>query len=301
MMMYRRQILSTTRSSSWLLFFVVVLATTTTTTRINGFLSVAPISIMRATNNQMQQSCLYQSSTKDGEDGEDTPTVALLVEPQVLATGYSQAMELTTALEEAVDMALEALPPTLSGSTSSCKIDLAIVSVSSLYDGNSKQSDVVPTILKAASSYGQGIQHLIGGTNGGFVSSLANLNHADEVKALQAQLEALKIAKGGDANDNDESSDDDEETSTPTTPSVQACRPMEREGVPGVTVTLAILPDVNVQVSSMLLFLQNVDYAVDKFQTRSTALVLTCLFPFYLSLSLLLRVDLSCYGRRCNG
>lgn len=133
----------------------------------------------------------------------------------MLSTGYSQALELTTALQEAVDMALEALPP------KATTIDLAVVSVSSLYDGNSKPSDVVPTVLAAASKYW--IRNLIGCTNGGFIGSLANLNDPPEDLA---------------------STDNQDELSA-----FRACRPIEREGVPGVTVTLAILPDVNVQVS----------------------------------------------------
>jgi len=124
------------------------------------------------------------------------------VEPLVVASGYSQAIEMTTALEEAVDMALEALPRSALD-----KIDLAVVSVSSLYDGNAKPSDVVPTVLQAA----PGIQNLIGCTNGGFISSLANLDYK---------------------------------------PESPACRPIEREGVPGVTVTFMILPDVSVSVSA---------------------------------------------------
>ena len=123
------------------------------------------------------------------------------VEPLVFASGYSQAIEMTTALQEAVDMALEALPLTARD-----KIDLAVVSVSSLYDGNAKPSDVVPTVLQAS----PGIQNLIGCTNGGFISSLANLDY---------------------------------------TPESPACRPIEREGVPGVTVTFMVLPDVSVSVS----------------------------------------------------
>lgn len=125
-----------------------------------------------------------------------------MVEPQVLASGYSQAIEMVTALEEAVDMALEALP-----SAALDKIDLAVVSVSSLYDGNASPSEVVPTLLKEA----PGIQNVIGCTSGGFISSLANFDYS---------------------------------------PDAPACRPIEREGVPGVTVTLMVLPDVNLKVSS---------------------------------------------------
>ena len=164
------------------------------------------------TTNARRRSCLLWA----------TSTENLQPTPQVIATGYSQAIEMTTALEEAVDMALEALP--VVNGDSSAQIDLAVVSVSSLYDGNSRPSDVVPTIMEAASSYGSGIQYLIGGTNGGFISSLANLNEVDPAEYA----------------DNDDDSDE---------PSFRACRPIEREGVPGVSVTLMILPDVEIQVS----------------------------------------------------
>jgi hypothetical protein len=138
-------------------------------------------------------------------------------DPQVLATGYSQAMELTEAIQEATDMALQALPVASADS----KIDLCIVSVSSLYDGNVSPSIVVPTILQAASKYGQGIQHLVGSTNGGFISSVANLERPPTAMAQ-----------------------DDEENVA------RACRPTEREGVPGVSVSFGILPDVELKVSS---------------------------------------------------
>jgi hypothetical protein len=138
-------------------------------------------------------------------------------DPQVFATGFSQAMELTEAIREATDMALQALPVASADS----KIDLCIVSVSSLYDGNVSPSVVVPTILQAASKYGQGIQHLVGCTNGGFVSSMANLERPPTAMAQ-----------------------DDEQNV------VRTCRPTEREGVPGVSVSFGILPDVELKVSS---------------------------------------------------
>jgi hypothetical protein len=148
-------------------------------------------------------------------------------EPQVLATGYSQAMDMKEAIQEATDMALRALPR----ASSTTKIDLAIISVSSLYDGNTSPSEVVPTILEAASTYGQGIQHLVGSTSGGFVSSRANLDEQ------QQQPEQPSV---GDTNDDSENQE----------AMVRSCIPIEREDVPGVSVTLCVLPDVQVKVSS---------------------------------------------------
>jgi hypothetical protein len=146
-------------------------------------------------------------------------------DPQVLATGYSQAMELKDAIQEATDMALRALPKyeKEDSNDNQKKIDLAIISISSLYDGNSSPSEVVPTILEAASKYGQGIQHLVGSTSGGFVSSKAN---------LEKQLHFMQ-------------GDGDEKEAV-----LRSCLPVEREGVPGVSVMFCVLPDVHLKVSN---------------------------------------------------
>jgi hypothetical protein len=238
---------------------------------------------------------VHQSTTTQQDDITAMPSV----EPQVLATGYSQAMELTTALEEAMAMALEALPVISSSQqqqqTDDARIDLAIVSVSSLYDGNSKPSDVVPTILQAASSYGQGIQHLIGGTSGGFVSSLANLN--EEMAAPEGYYPMMTPVVGDDdedASSDDENDDDGEEQNT-----FKACRPIEREGVPGVTVTLAILPDVNVQVSNSCFHVSTGTDDGSGNLLNNMAQFSLCRFILSLVLPLSL-LDLSCNGRGCT-
>ena len=57
-------------------------------------------------------------------------------EPQVLASGFSQNMDMVEALREAVQMAMASLPPP----TQNSEINLAVVSVSSLYDGNASPS-----------------------------------------------------------------------------------------------------------------------------------------------------------------
>jgi hypothetical protein len=132
-------------------------------------------------------------------------------DPQVLASGYSQKIDLIEAIQEASDMALAALPK----ATPDSQIDLAIVSISSLYDGdlNSSPSDVVPAFLKAAANeYGTGIQHLIGSTVGGFVGSRTNWDSNDDKKGPRT------------------------------------CIPIEQEGVPGVSVVYCILPDVKLKV-----------------------------------------------------
>jgi hypothetical protein len=132
-------------------------------------------------------------------------------DPQVLASGYSQNIDLIEAIQEASDMALAALPM----ATADSQIDLAIVSISSLYDGNlnSSPSHVVPAFLKAAAKdYGTGIQHLIGSTSGGIVSSRTNSDSGDDKKGPRA------------------------------------CIPIEQEGIPGVSVVYCILPDVKLKV-----------------------------------------------------
>eukprot|EP00980_Cylindrotheca_fusiformis_P012196 scaffold2962_cov126-Cylindrotheca_fusiformis.AAC.12 len=140
------------------------------------------------------------------------PTAAattLAEDPQVLASGYSEAMTLGDAIQEAMEMALQALPKPTSGDS---KIDLAIVSTSSLYDGSSSPADVVPAVLAAAEKYGKGIQSLVGSSSGGFVSSRSNLEATSDKNGM-----------------------------------LRSCFPIEREGVPGVSIMLCILPDVRVQ------------------------------------------------------
>ena len=132
-------------------------------------------------------------------------------DPQVLASGYSQKIDLIEAIQEASDMALASLPKAAPDS----QIDLAIVSISSLYDSdlNSSPSDVVPAFLKAAAKeYGTGIQHLVGSTSGGFVSSRTNWDSNDD--------------KNGP----------------------RSCIPVEQEGVAGVSVVYCILPEVTLKV-----------------------------------------------------
>ena len=153
-------------------------------------------------------------------------------EPQVMSSGYSQSIDLIEAIEEAVKMALEGLPPLSSGEKA--QIDLAVISVSSLYDGSgagsaSTASSVIPTLLNAAKGYGSGIQHVIGSSSGGVIGSriITDFN---------------SIADEKDGNEGDDKDSDGEKA-----PQSAACRPLEQEGVPCVSVTLCILPDVSVE------------------------------------------------------
>ena len=165
----------------------------------------------------------YLSSSNDELSGStataDEKDIELTApdEPQVLASGFSQNMDMLEAIKEAVEMAMESLPPPTEKST----IDLAVVSVSSLYDGNASPSLVVPTILATASTYGNGIQNIVGSTCGGFIGS-TRLVDEDAV----------------DSEDTDATDKED---------TARACLPIEREGVPGVSIVLSLLPDVELR------------------------------------------------------
>ena len=128
-------------------------------------------------------------------------------DPQVWSAGYSPNPDLVEAVKEATKAAMEGLPD------GGDKIDLAIVSVSSLYDGQTSPAVLVPTVISTASTYGLGIQNLLGCTTGGIISSTRNAQYG----------------MPGDG--------------TP------ACFGIEAEGSPGVSVVLALLPDVQIKVS----------------------------------------------------
>eukprot|EP00529_Nitzschia_sp_RCC80_P002944 CAMPEP_0113454684 /NCGR_PEP_ID=MMETSP0014_2-20120614/7989_1 /TAXON_ID=2857 /ORGANISM="Nitzschia sp." /LENGTH=1078 /DNA_ID=CAMNT_0000346095 /DNA_START=45 /DNA_END=3281 /DNA_ORIENTATION=- /assembly_acc=CAM_ASM_000159 len=153
-------------------------------------------------------------------------------EPQVMSSGYSQSIDLIEAIEEAVKMALEGLPPLSSGEKA--QIDLAVISVSSLYDGSgagssSTASSVIPTLLNSAKGYGSGIQNAIGSSSGGVIGS-------------RIVTDYNSIANEQDGSDDDKKDGDGEKV-----PQLAVCQPLEQEGVPCVSVTLCILPDVNVE------------------------------------------------------
>ncbi|KAG7357012.1 indole-3-glycerol phosphate synthase [Nitzschia inconspicua] len=174
------------------------------------------------------------SSSVDRFDQElinNDPSTENLLRPQAMASGYSQAMDMTEAIQQAVAMAIEALP-SISKATNDdgAQIDLAIVSVSSLYDGSASPATVVPAVLQAANCYGKGIQHLIGSTCGGLISSRP---------IMQPTTDTLSESDK-EANEVDDDSDD-------TSSRSRMCVPVEQEGVPGVSVALCILPDVSLQ------------------------------------------------------
>lgn len=160
-------------------------------------------------------------STTNTNDKNDLPTTN--DEPQVLASGFSQNMDMVEALKEAVEMALTSLHPP----AQNAGIDLAVVSVSSLYDGNASPSLVVPTILETASSYGTGIQNIVGSTCGGFIGSTRSF--IDDVRSK------------------DEQDDNIDSKATQEEKIARVCLPIEGEGVPGVSIVFCLLPDVQLR------------------------------------------------------
>ncbi|GMI30229.1 hypothetical protein TrRE_jg7333, partial [Triparma retinervis] len=76
---------------------------------------------------------------------------------------------LPEALQEAYLSAAAGLPSKLPDDT----LELAIVSVSSVYDATSSMSIVVPTIVEAARGKGIIISNVIGSTAGGVLGSLS--------------------------------------------------------------------------------------------------------------------------------
>lgn len=141
------------------------------------------------------------------------------LDPQVISTGFSQAPDLVDAIKEATKAALSNLPPVTADSDQKVTIDLGLVYISSLYDAQSSPTNVVPTILEVCDEHYGGmddgeevLQKLIGCYTGGLVSS-----------------DPVLDANAG-----------------------RACSPFEKEGVQGVTVTLCLLPETNLQTFHVL-------------------------------------------------
>ena len=104
------------------------------------------------------------SVPSDDSDGNAT------VEPQAFSTGYSQNPDLHAAVKEATVAALKSLPSKLDRS----KIDLGLVYVSSIYDGQYSPTSVVPEIVNIVDDFygveGANIlQKLVGCYSGGLV------------------------------------------------------------------------------------------------------------------------------------
>ena len=181
-------------------------------------------------------------------DGDDDASSSASVRPQVFATGYSNNPDLHAALQQAVNSALAALPP-LGGAEatrgrSDAKIDLAFVTASSLY--NASPATVVPAVLSIASVYGQGIDKLVGCTSGGTISSVVGGDEGG-ASAVAAATASQSTGQGQGA-----AAAPDAAAAAAAAAAVRECLPVETEGVPGVSVTLALLPDVDVSTFHVL-------------------------------------------------
>ncbi len=137
--------------------------------------------------------------------------------PQAIATGYSNSPDLYTAIKEATTAALSSLPSPLPQGT----IDLGKVYVTSIYDSQFSPSQVVPAVLAECKNYYKGehyvLQKLIGCYSGGMIGSKLNLD------------------KGNDSSN-----------------AGRTCSTMESEGLPGVVVTLCVLPDTKIKTFHVL-------------------------------------------------
>jgi indole-3-glycerol phosphate synthase len=147
------------------------------------------------------------------------------LEPQAFAAGYSTDADLLRALEGAVDGAVSGLP-------SDCgRVDLCIVYVSSLYDGTAAQPALVtvPALLAAARGRGVDVRSVVGCSAAGCIGSLV----AAEAPPPPPSSHKKKRRK--------------EEERRNAAAAAAACRPVEHESVPAVSVTLAVMPGVSVR------------------------------------------------------
>jgi len=169
-------------------------------------------SFIRNSNPQFGQ----QATSIRNTNLDDLDSVEANSEPIAFSSGYSGLDDLQKSLEEATRIALESLPH----SSHESKIDLAIVSVSSIYDAQYSPTLVVPTILKLASDQGFSIQNLVGSYTAGIIGS----RHTS--------------SNGNMSNKNN---DDVHRLST-----------VEMDNAPGVVVTFGMLPDTNIQTFHVL-------------------------------------------------
>ena len=232
------------------------------------------------------QTSLFSGGNDEASTSSSSTTSAHQL-PQVFATGYSNNPDLHTALQQAVNAALAALPPLNSGADavatrgrSDAKIDLAFVTASSLY--NASPATVVPAVLSSASVYGQGIDKLIGCTSGGTISSVVGAEGGED-----------GAAKAG----NNMVEGSAEDATAAATAAVRECLPVETEGVPGVSVTLALLPDVEVSVSFcsyLVCFHSTVRCIYLCNHSHSNVCIKTCMLACLQNMFIQLHSDISC-------
>ena len=214
----------------------------------NAFTAPAKSSTSFGTSSARRTSSCRRFSTAGGDDNDASSSASASVRPQVFATGYSNNPDLHAALQQAVNSALAALPP-LDGAEatrgrSDAKIDLAFVTASSLY--NASPATVVPAVLSIASVYGQGIDQLVGCTSGGTISSVVRGDEGG-ASAAAAATASQSTGQGQGA-----AAAAPDAAAAAAAAAVRECLPVETEGVPGVSVTLALLPDVDVSTFHVL-------------------------------------------------
>eukprot|EP00557_Chaetoceros_sp_GSL56_P000242 CAMPEP_0176501240 /NCGR_PEP_ID=MMETSP0200_2-20121128/14050_1 /TAXON_ID=947934 /ORGANISM="Chaetoceros sp., Strain GSL56" /LENGTH=1026 /DNA_ID=CAMNT_0017900103 /DNA_START=71 /DNA_END=3151 /DNA_ORIENTATION=+ len=132
------------------------------------------------------------------------------VQPQAMATGYSQNPDLILATEEATRQALAYLP-------TGANIDLGLVFVSSIYDGQYSPTVIVPTIVDTCQTENFSLSKLIGCSAGGIIGTKEQQPH----DSAAADLHARRSQR-----------------------SIQA---VENEGGAGVVVTLCVFPDTKIR------------------------------------------------------
>ncbi|KAL7546772.1 hypothetical protein ACHAWF_010106 [Thalassiosira exigua] len=145
--------------------------------------------------------------------------------PQAFATGTSANPSLLDAIEEAAALALSSLPP---ASDAHCEVDLAWIWTSSLYEDASSSAEYLAKVVESSSGvYGYaGVRNLVGGTAGGVVGSRPASSSSSSSSSSSRSVRA-GFGEGGGV--------------------PKECTPNEAEAVPAVTVTLALLPGVELR------------------------------------------------------
>jgi len=203
-------------SCSHLLFAFTTSFHSSTTAFSNSF-SHKPVSHNTPSSQLNAQSFPVRFDESDNEDDSSTNMDSSQL-PQVFATGYSQNPDLLLAITEAVTKATLNLPPPPPHlAKNDNQIDVAFLTISSLYDNQSiPMTTVVPTLLTTSMNLYGTVKNVIGSTAAGLISWKEGENMEVE---------------NNEADDN-------------VNKNVEI---VESDGTLGVSVTLALLPDVELQ------------------------------------------------------
>jgi len=115
-------------------------------------------------------------------DSTDTDANIEGTPPQAIGTGYSQNPDLLLAIEEATNSALAFLPP-------NANIDLGLIYVSSIYDGQHSPTTIVPKVIESIGD-DHSLKKLIGCYAGGLIGSKASTSSRQPLSALESEGEA---------------------------------------------------------------------------------------------------------------